>query len=433
MHVFIHRTGIEAIAGGIKIRLTDIDQFKNIRLDPGIVRDFHVTHDAIPVKKHFYLFLSHTRTLPQTGRDGPLRELCYHQGMKAQVLVRYGQPEFAFELREVPVPEPGPEQILIQVEGFGLNFADVMARLGLYQDAPPLPAVLGYDVVGRISQIGSKVEDFRIGDRVVALTRFGGYAEYAVGSPLACAKIGDSISIAEATALATQFCTAQYMIEKRMRIMPGDRLLIHSGAGGVGSALIQLAKLKGAYVITTVGSADKAEFAKRLGADEVILYRETDFKEAIEAKHGKQPIQAAFDAIGGAHFRKSLSLVAPAGIICAYGVAENTGSKSGKLLTGIKTLLGFGVLSPPLMMMNGRSFVGVNMLRVADHQPRLFQEILNELVALLASGKIRPLVDPISDGEFPVKRLAEAHAHLESGRSIGKLAIRIQPQTRSST
>jgi NADPH2:quinone reductase len=345
--------------------------------------------------------------------------------MKAYALVRYGRPEVAFEVCEVPIPEPSDQEVLIQVEGFGLNFADVMARLGLYEDAPPIPSVLGYDVVGTISRLGAKVKDFQVGDRVVALTRFGGYAEYAIASPLACARIHHSVSIAEATALATQFCTAHYMIEKKMRVLPEDRLLIHSGAGGVGSALIQLAKLKGAHVITTVGSHRKAEVARSLGADDVIVYTEQDFKEAVESKYGRQSIHAAFDAIGGVHFRKSLSLLAPAGTICAYGVAENTRSKAGKLITGIKTLMGFGVLSPALLLMNGRSFAGVNMLRVADHQPRLFKEILTELIQLLEAKKISPLVDAQNGGEYPAARLAEAHAHLEAGKSIGKIAIRL--------
>jgi NADPH2:quinone reductase len=345
--------------------------------------------------------------------------------MKAFVLVRHGQADRAFEVRELPVPTPKDGEILVRVEGFGLNFADVMARLGLYRDAPPLPSVLGYDVVGRVVRTGSGVEGFKAGDRVVALTRFGGYAEYAIASPLACAKISDAVPLAEAAALATQFCTAHYMIDKKMRLMPGEKALIHSGAGGVGSALIQLAKLKGAHVITTVGSQEKEKLARDLGADEVILYRSEDFKKAIEKKHGMRPIQAAFDAIGGANFRKSFSLLSPAGTLCAYGVAENTGSKGGALLTGIKTLLGFGVVSPPLLMMSGRSLVGVNMLRVADHQPTLFKEILTELVDLLAAGRIKPLVDSTTRGVFPEKELSRAHQLLESGRTVGKLVVRL--------
>jgi NADPH:quinone reductase-like Zn-dependent oxidoreductase len=344
--------------------------------------------------------------------------------MKTYSLVRYGQPESAFEIRETPIPEPQENEILIKVEGFGLNFADVMARLGLYHDAPPLPAVLGYDVVGRITKIGARVNGFQVGDRILALTRFGGYAEYAVTSAFSCARISDSVSIAAATALATQFCTAQYMIEKKMRLLPGDKVLIHSGAGGVGSALIQLAKLKGAHIITTVGSRKKAELARKLGADEVLVSKEVDFKTAIESRHGKQPLIAAFDAIGGSHFRRSLSLVSPAGTICAYGVAENTKSRGGKLITGIKTLMSFGILSPPLMMMNSRTFVGVNMLRVADHQPLLFKEMMQEIVDLLEAGKISPLVDPANGGEYPIHQLAEAHRRLEAGQTIGKVAIR---------
>lgn len=343
--------------------------------------------------------------------------------MKAFSLVKYGTSEKAFETREVDIPLPKETELLIKVEGFGLNFADVMARLGQYRDAPPIPAVLGYDVVGIVSSVGSKVTDFKIGDRVVSLTRFGGYAEFAIADQLASAKIDNHISIAGACALATQFCTAQYMIEKKMRVMEGEKLLIHAGAGGVGSALIQLAKLKKAYVITTVGSAAKAELVKKLGADEVINYNEQNFKQVIEAKHGKKPIHAAFDAVGGKNFRDSLALLSPAGTICAFGVAENTQAKGGMLLTGIKTLAGFGLISPPLMMMDGLSFVGVNMLRVADHQPLLFQEMLNEVVALQKSGKITPLLDSKNKGEYPVGQLALAHSLLENRKTVGKLAI----------
>lgn len=343
--------------------------------------------------------------------------------MKAFSLVKYGSPEKAFETREIEVPTPKETELLIKVEGFGLNFADVMARLGQYRDAPPIPAVLGYDVVGIISSVGSKVTDFKTGDRVVSLTRFGGYAEYAIADQLASAKIDNQISIAAACALATQFCTAQYMIEKKMRVMAGEKLLIHAGAGGVGSALIQLAKLKKAYVITTVGSEAKAELVKKLGADEVINYNEYNFRELVEAHHGRNSMHAVFDAIGGKNFRDSLALLSPAGTICAFGVAENTQSKAGMLLTGIKTLVGFGVLSPPLMMMNGKSFVGVNMLRVADHQPLLFQEMLNEVVALQKSGKITPLLDAKNGGEFPVSELAKAHSLLENRKTVGKVAI----------
>ncbi len=343
--------------------------------------------------------------------------------MKAFPLIRYGNAHEAFEERELDVPTPTGTEVLIKVEGFGLNFADVMARRGLYQDTPPLPAVLGYDVVGTITALGEKVQHLKIGDRVVALTRFGGYAQYSIAQEFACAKITLETPVSVACALATQFCTAQYMIEKSMRILENDKVLVHSGAGGVGSALIQLAKRKKAYVITTVGSKNKSEIAKKIGADEVILYSEEDFKKEIELRHGLKPMMAVFDAIGGKNFRKSMSLLMPSGTLCAYGVAENTQSKGGPLLTGIKTLLGFGFLSPPLMMMNGNNLIGVNMLRVADHHPLLFKEILTEVIELFNQGQIKPLVDTVHNGQFPISQLAMAHELLETRKSIGKISV----------
>ena len=168
--------------------------------------------------------------------------------MRAIYIVKHGDADDAFEIRETPMPVPNPGQVLIKVEGFGLNFADVMARKGMYKEAPSTPSLIGYDVCGTVERIGSNVTDVAEGDRVTALTRFGGYAEYALTDARAVAKIPDHINIAEATTLTTQYCTAYYCAAEMVNLFEGDKVLIHSAAGGVGTALLQYAKYKGCEI-----------------------------------------------------------------------------------------------------------------------------------------------------------------------------------------
>lgn len=343
--------------------------------------------------------------------------------MKAMKLISHGAGATSFKLEEAQKPTVHVNEALIKIQGFGLNFADVMARRGLYQDAPPLPSILGYEVVGIVEALGASdgtlpSSDLKVGDRVVAMTVFGGYAEYAVTKALACAKINPEMRIDEACALATQFCTAYYAAEKKVSIMAGDRVLIHAAAGGVGVALIQFAKRRGAYVIATVGSEAKFDLVRSLGADKVINYQTHDFSKELIKDFGKECLDFIFDSIGGKTFHKGYNLLRPTGTIIGFGAAEN--AKSGlKLINGIKLLSGFGIYSPAFMLMQSKSIIGVNMLRVAEHKPLAMKEVLDEVVALYQSGAIKP----VSGGLFPVAQLGEAHDKLESRKSTGKLAV----------
>jgi len=163
--------------------------------------------------------------------------------MKAITLVKHGKAESAFEERECPKPLPKDGEVLIRVEAFGLNFADVLARLGLYREAPPIPCVLGYEVAGDVVEVGNGVDKSWLSKRVTAFTRFGGYAEFATTQASGIAEIGN-MDAGKATALATQYGTAWYMACDRAFIRKGDAVLVHSAAGGVGTALTQILKQK---------------------------------------------------------------------------------------------------------------------------------------------------------------------------------------------
>ena len=339
--------------------------------------------------------------------------------MKAIALTKFGNASEAFQTVERPIPEPSPTQVLIKVEAFGLNFADVMARRGLYQDAPPLPAVLGYEVVGRVERVGTNVTQVGVGDRVIAFTRFGGYAEYVVAEELAVATIGDQLTAGQATALVTQYCTAYYCAEEMVRLQPGDHVLIQAAAGGVGTALVQLAKLRGCVVYGTAGSDAKIEHIKKQGVDYPINYRTKDFVDEIKRLRGDAGVDVVFDSLGGESFRKGSKILGAGGRIVGFGGSEAIG-RGPKWMTMARLGMQFGIIHPAFLMMSCKAVIGVNMLRIGDKKPLVLQRVLRAVIALFDSGKIRP----IAEKEYSASDIAKAHEDLEMRRSIGKIAVR---------
>lgn len=339
--------------------------------------------------------------------------------MKVFALVKNGKAEQAFELREKPTPTPATGEVLIESEGFGLNFADVMARLGLYKDCPPLPAVIGYENVGRIKALGAGVSDLAVGDRVLAFTRFGGYADHVISPAMAVAKIPDTLSVGEATALATQYITAYYAAIEAINLYDGDHVLIHAAAGGVGTALIQLLKQKGCVVFGTAGSDEKLNYLKSLGVDFPINYRREDYQQAVEKLGFGKKLDATFNPIGGNYVKKDFALLNAGGNVVIYGASKLTEAK-GNPIKMINLLFGFGFWSPIKLVSSSRSLIGINMLRIADYKPAVLKRCLTEVIKLADSGKIKPTVGK----EFDHTELADAHTYLENRQSIGKVAIK---------
>ena len=224
--------------------------------------------------------------------------------MKAIVLTRYGRPQEAFEIQERPTPEPAAGQVRIAVEAFGLNYADVSARQGTYMDAPPIPCVIGYEVVGRVDAHGPGVTQPAIGQRVAALTRFGGYATAAVTDARAAVPIPDDLDSGLAVALPTQGGTAYYCAEEMVRLHAGDHVLVQAAAGGVGTLLVQLCKRHGCVVYGTAGSDEKLDYLRKLGVDHPINYRRDDFADAVRRVRGDAGIDVIFDSLGGSAGRQ---------------------------------------------------------------------------------------------------------------------------------
>lgn len=334
-------------------------------------------------------------------------------------LVKHGRPQGAFRIIETGDLRPGRGEVRIQVEYSGLNFADVMARQGLYPDAPPLPSVLGYEVVGRIDSVGEGALQRRVGERVLAFTRFGGYASQLVVSELTVIPIPEDMDGASATALATQYTTGYFAAEEMVKLHSGDRVLIQAAAGGVGVALVQLAKRKGCTVIGLTGSSSKIGFLRELGVDHPLDSSTGDWVKEVQGLVGPKGLDVAFDSLGGKPARQAWKLLGSGGRLVCFGVAGMAGNRK-NVFRSLGTVAGFGLLSPLEFLMQSKALIGVNMLRIADSRPESLARSMGEVVNLAARGELKPHVGKV----FAAEEIAEAHDYLGSRQSIGKVAVK---------
>ena len=337
--------------------------------------------------------------------------------MKAIYLKKYGASDKAFDIRETVRPAPNANQVLIKNTHFGLNFADVVARRGLYPEAPKNPAVLGYDVAGHVVAVGDRVTNVKKGDRVAALTRFGGYAEYSVTMSEGVSILPDDISMEVGTALATQACTAYYAAIQCINLNEGDNVLVQAAAGGVGTILTQIAKSKGCTVFGTA-STHKQHVLRDNGVDFPIDYTAENFTKVISDTLNGNQLDVVFDSIGGKAFKQGWKLLKPGGFMVNFGAAAQVSGNNKLKSLGVVT--GFGLFSPLQLLMSSKSMVAVNMLKIADHKPKLFQKVFQGVMEMANDGIIKPIID----STYEATDIAEAHAKLESRKSAGKIVMK---------
>ena len=336
---------------------------------------------------------------------------------QAFYITKVGEPEDAFELRNFTISTIEENEVVVESEAFGLNFADVVTRRGLYREAPPFPCVIGYEAIGKVVQIGSKVNPSLLNQRVIAFCRFGGYSKHVVTMDYAVVPVNNQPA-EELLSLCTQAVTAYYMGMYLTPIHTIDTVLIHAAAGGVGTILIQLAKLQGATVIAKVGSSDKEDLVRKLGADFVVNYNTSDYEEQVRSIMKGDRIDISFNPVAGGTYKKDMRLLGSGGRIVLFG-----GSELGKAKWGIFSKLAFvkrmGFLLPIGLMMRSKNVLGVNMLKIADNKPEVLKLCLEQVIDLYNSGSIRPHVG----GKFSSDQLSEAHRLLESGKSQGKISV----------
>lgn len=337
--------------------------------------------------------------------------------MRAIWITRHGGPG-VLEVRETPDPEPRPGEVRIRTRAVGLNFAEVSARQGLYPDAPKPPCVVGYEGSGVVDALGEGVSEPAVGTRVLYMSRFGGHSSV-VSVPAAQAiPIPDAMSFEDAAALPVTYLTAHHMLFHIARIRSREHVLIHMAAGGVGTAVLQLCRTVDGVVTYGTASARKHDYVREQGCDHPIDYRSLDYVEEVKRLTGGRGVDLVLDALGGADWKKGYSLLAPAGMLIAFGLANvNTGGKR-KLLHVIGQIARVPRFNPMKLMDHNRTVSGVNMGHLWD-EVELITGQLRRLVELYEAGKVKPHIG----GSFPFSRVAEAHAELEYGRNIGKIIL----------
>src|SRR6266545_5783 len=239
--------------------------------------------------------------------------------MRQVVIPRFGPPD-VLETREAPDPSPGDDELRIRVRAAGINFADILARLGLYPDAPKPPMVVGYEVAGRVDGVGRNVVGFAEGERVVALTRFGGYSDTVVVPASQAFHFPDELSDSEAAAVPVNYLTASIALYKMAALSPGETVLVHNAGGGVGIAATQLARLRRATVIGTA-SAFKHDALRSFGVDHTIDYRHANVAEEVKKLTRGRGVDIILDPIGGRSFTDSYRMLAPLGRLVIFGLS----------------------------------------------------------------------------------------------------------------
>ena len=327
--------------------------------------------------------------------------------MKSVVVTKLGGPE-VLQVMEQPVPEPGLGQVRIRVAATSLNFADVKARQGQYHNAGQPPFVPGLDVAGIIDAVGTGVTSFVRGQRVIAFPSTGSYCEYTIAQEALTYLIPDALAWESAAALPTVGVTAYELLTKVTRLSPGESVLVHAAAGGIGTAALQLAKYLGAgRVIGTVGSDEKMAIAKEYGADVVINYRNGSFADRVLEVTDKNGVDVILDAVAGDAFPDNLKCLARFGRYVAFG---NAGGRYGSV--GTDELHG-----------SCRSVLGYSMGTTRRYRPETLRPSVESVLSLAAEGR---LTVPVC-ARYPLKEAAAAQTLLESRTSTGKIILVIEP------
>src|SRR4051795_50404 len=311
--------------------------------------------------------------------------------MRALVIPETGPPE-VLRVEDRPEPSAGPGEVRVRVKAAGINFADLMARQGLYPDAPKLPAVVGYEFAGDVESVGEGTSEVRPGQRVLGGCRFGGYSELVATSADNVVPLPEDWSYEEGAAFPVNYMTAYAGLVRYGTLYPGERVLIHAAAGGVGIAATQIAKLKQAGEIYGTASPGKHDAIRGFGVDHPIDYTSVDFaKEVRRIGARKDPIDVVMDAIGGSSFRKSYGLLRAGGRLVAYGASSVTPGEKRDLKAVAKMVATTPIFHPMQMMPASKAVIGLNMLTLWDEFGSI-DALIQPLREWIDAGQIRPVV-----------------------------------------
>lgn len=336
--------------------------------------------------------------------------------MKQVFISRAGGPE-VLELRDSPTPEPGPGEVRIDVAAAGVNFADTLARKGLYPDAPPLPCVVGYEVSGTVSAIGEGTDPALSGRKVLAMTRFNGYSEQVVVPANQVFDLPGSLELTTAASIPVVYLTAWQLLVVMGSLKAGERILIHNAGGGVGLAALDIALHIGAETIGTA-SARKHPALRERGLHHAIDYTQGDWQDEVREITGSSGVDLVIDPLGGEHWKRSYRALRSAGRLGMFGVSTASEGRMGSKVRLLKTAVQMPIFHPIGLMNLNRSVFGVNMGHMW-HEADMLRGWMEQILTGIRDGWVRPHVDQV----FRFSQAAEAHLHLEERRNFGKVVM----------
>jgi NADPH:quinone reductase-like Zn-dependent oxidoreductase len=337
--------------------------------------------------------------------------------MRAIWITRAGGPA-ALEVRETADPEPAPGQVRIRVRAAGLCFADVMAAQGLYPDAPKPPCVVGYEVAGVVDALGQGAEGHAAGRRVLALVHFGGHADVVCVPAEQVFGIPDGMSFEEAAAIPLNYLTAYHLLFRVASIRPGERVLLHMAAGGVGIAVLQLCRTVGEMVTFGTASAAKHEVLRTEGCTHPIDYHAVDYAAEVRRLTSGEGVDVVLDPLGGRDWKKGLKLLRPCGRLVAFGFANLASGQRRNPAHVAAQALGIPLLTPLQLMTHNRTLSGVNLGHLWG-ETAILREELNAVLTLWKAGSVQPRIDTI----FPFAEAAAAHRRILQRQNIGKILL----------
>ena len=322
------------------------------------------------------------------------------------IAMREPGPPDVLAIGEGPVPEPGPNDVLIRVRYAGVNRPDCIQRSGNYPPPPGASPIIGLEVGGVVVATGTSVSAWRDGDEVCALTPGGGYAEYCVAPAGHCLPLPAGLSLLEAASLPENAFTVWHNVFERGRLAAGETILIHGGTSGIGYTAIQYAKAFGAKVIATVGSDDKAAFCRKIGADHAINYRTHDFVAEVAAITGKRGVEVILDMVGGDYIARNLRCIAIEGrlVIIAFLHGSRVEVDWMPIMLKRLTVTGSTMRASPV-----------------ERKVAIAAALRERVWPLYASGRVLPVIHRV----FPLAEAAAAHALMESSRHVGKIMLEV--------
>jgi NADPH:quinone reductase-like Zn-dependent oxidoreductase len=330
--------------------------------------------------------------------------------MRAVVITKHGGPD-VLQVQEMPDPELGPGQVRVQVAAAGINFADVMARMGLYADAPKTPCVVGYEVAGTVLELGEGVSGFTPGQRVFAGTQFGGYASQVVAAAADVVALPEELSFEQGAAIPVNYGTAWAGLHGYGSLERGDRVLVHSAGGGVGIAATQIAKRSGAEVYGTASPGKHARCSE-LGVDHPLDYTKPGWER------GLPQFDVILDAVGGKSFRLSYSLLRPGGRLVAFGASAVVSGEKRSIPTALRTVVRMPRFNLIKQMSESKAVIGLNMLTLWKDRGSL-EPWIAPMLEMLQDGTIKPVIA----GTFSFEEAGAAQTMIVERRNLGKVVL----------